>query len=131
MLTDDQLGMASINAMLFSHGVKPDTYESLPHSFSVQDLINDNTDALLAYSSNEPFLLQEQNIAYTVFSPKQFNFDFYSDILFTSEQLIKDKPELVENFRLASLKGWQYAIDNPDETVELILSKYNSNSHRN
>ncbi len=126
MLTNDYIGLASINAMLISSGIKNDMYETIAHSFNVNDLINNKADAVLAYISNEPFMMEQQKIEYSIFSPKEYGFDFYSDILFTSEFLIENNPLVVKNFRNASLKGWQYAMNNPDEAVALILKKYNT-----
>jgi hypothetical protein len=31
----------------------------------------------------------------------------------------------VEAFTQASLKGWQYAVDNTEEIIDLIISEYN------
>ena len=126
MMTNDQVGLASINAMLLSNGINNGMYQLQKHSFNIQDLIDDKIDAITAYISNEPYSLSKKNIEYTIFSPKDYGFDLYSDILFTSEKLIKEKPELVENFRNASLQGWKYALEHIDETVEVILQKYNT-----
>ena len=126
MLTSDQLAMASINAMLQSRQISSEMYTTQAHTFNVQDLIDGKTDVMLSYISNEPYAMKKQNIEYTVFSPKDYKFDFYSDILFTSESLLKKSPQVVKDFRIASLKGWNYAIENKEETVELILKKYNT-----
>ncbi|MGB3365859.1 MAG: PAS domain S-box protein, partial [Acidaminobacteraceae bacterium] len=40
--------------------------------------------------------------------------------IFVSNELIESDPELVERFRRASLKGWKYALDNPQEIIEYI-----------
>ena len=126
MFTDDQIGLASIHAMLVSAGVTEDSYTLQKHSFNIDDLIEGKTDAMIAYISNEPFLMTERGIDYTVFSPQAYGFDLYSDILFTSETLIDSNPKLVNDFYQASLKGWQYAITHIDETIEVIKQKYNS-----
>ena len=55
---------------------------------------------------------------------KMGGIDFYGDVLFTSEDLIKNDPKLVDDFRKASLKGWKYAMENPDEIAQLIYDKY-------
>jgi NitT/TauT family transport system substrate-binding protein len=39
----------------------------------------------------------------------------------TTETLIKEKPELVQNFLNATLKGWQYALQHQDEAVDIII----------
>ena len=126
MLTSDQLAMASINAMLQSRQISSSMYTTQAHTFNVQDLIDGKTDVMLSYISNEPYTMKKQNIEYTVFSPKDYKFDFYSDILFTSEGLLKKSPQVVKNFRAASLIGWEYAIEHKEETVDLILKKYNT-----
>jgi len=126
MVTEDVVGMASLTAMLTVNGIRPGDYISQKHSFSVDDLNSGNTDAIAAYTSNEPFQMQKQGMHYTLFSPKDHGFDFYSDILYTSQKLYQDNPQMVERFHQASLRGWEYAFAHIDEAVEIILKKYNT-----
>ena len=49
--------------------------------------------------------------------------DFYSNGLVASETTIKDKPDLVQRFVTATLKGLKYSLDNPKEAAE-IMQKY-------
>jgi ABC-type nitrate/sulfonate/bicarbonate transport system substrate-binding protein len=48
MVTDDVVGMASLTAMLTGYGIKADDYISQKHTFSIDDLISGNTDAIAA-----------------------------------------------------------------------------------
>ncbi|MBW4085470.1 ABC transporter substrate-binding protein [Paenibacillus sp. S150] len=48
--------------------------------------------------------------------------DFYTPVLTTSEKEIAEHPELVKAFLAATSKGYQYAIDKPEEAAA-ILSK--------
>ena len=126
MLTHDVVGKASLTAMLLSNGIKSDSYTLQKHTFNIDDLISGKTDAVAAYISNEPYQMEKQGIDYTIFSPRDHGFAFYSDILFTSQELYKDNPELVKKFYRASLQGWAYAFSHIDEAVALILEKYNT-----
>jgi ABC-type nitrate/sulfonate/bicarbonate transport system substrate-binding protein/nitrogen-specific signal transduction histidine kinase len=126
MLTDDAKGTASIMAMLFSNGVTSKDLTILPHSFDLDDLINKKTDAMAAYTSNEPIRLQERGIGYRIFYPKDYGFNFYGDILFTSSAFIRKNPKLTKDFYDASIKGWAYAFDHITETAELIYKHYNT-----
>lgn len=94
--------------------------------FGIDALINGQIDALISYSSNEPYQLKRKGIAYRTISLKDYDIDFYSDILFTSEKYLNQNPELVEKFRRATYDGWKYAIENPAEIIDLILKKYNA-----
>lgn len=126
MSTPYDAGSASLTAMLKSNGVLRDDYTRLDHSFNVDDLITGKTDAMTAYLSNQPFFLEKKGFEYTVFNPKDYGFDFYGDILFTSLWLFERNPQLVERFYKASMRGWKYAFSHIDETVDLILKKYNT-----
>lgn len=96
------------------------------HSTNINDLINGNTDAMYAYISNEPFVLKEKGIEYNVLNPKNYGFDFYADLLFTKRATIDKNPDMVKNFKDATIKGFAYAFDNIDEAVDLIYNKYNT-----
>lgn len=126
MITNDAANSASILAMLSANGLRESDFIRQEHSFNIEDLINGNTDAMASYMSNEPILLKDKNIEYKIFHPKDFGFDFYNDILFTSSKFIKDNPKLTKDFYEATIKGWKYAFENIGETAEIIFNKYNT-----
>lgn len=126
MITDDAISSASINSMIISQGIKLDDIIIQKHSFDINDLINKKTDAMACFLSNEPYFLEKQNIQYNVLNPNDYNFDFYEGILYTSQKELLNNPSRVQNFNKASLKGWEYAFNNIDETAKLIYEKYNT-----
>ncbi len=126
MMTTDASSAVAMQAMAYRNGISMDKMVIQKHSFNADDLINKKTDLMASYLSNEPFLLEEKKVAYTVFDPKDYGFDFYSDILFTTENEVIHHHQRALDFRKASLKGWAYAFEHIDETVALILEKYNS-----
>ncbi|MBP7770255.1 MAG: ABC transporter substrate-binding protein [Aliarcobacter sp.] len=126
MITSDAEVTASITAMLNSNNIYLNDLIIKEHSFNIDDLINKEVDLLAAYISNEPILLEQKNIPYKIFHPKDFGFDFYDDLLFTSSDFIKQNPTTTKNFYEASIKGWEYAFKNKTQTAEIIFEKYNT-----
>ncbi len=126
MLTQDYVETASIHAMIMSKSTKEDSIKFKKHTFNLEELIDGKVDLYAAYSSNEPFVLKKRKIPFIVFSPKDEGFDFYSDLLFTNEHEVIKYPQKTKNFKEASLKGWKYAFDNINETVDFIYKNYNS-----
>ena len=126
MITPDAEITASITAMLNSNGVYKNDLEMLKHSFDINDLITKKVDLMASYVSNEPIRLQEKGVSYKIFHPKDFGFDFYDDILFTSSEFIKNNPKTTKNFYEATIKGWEYALKNKTESAEIIHDKYNT-----
>ena len=126
MMTSDVAQTVSLLAMGKQKGINIDDMLQIKHSFNIDDLISGKTDLIASYISNEPYTLKKKGIKYTIFDPKEFGFDFYSDILFTSENEIRNHKQRADNFNKASIKGWEYAFNNIEETVALILEKYNT-----
>jgi polar amino acid transport system substrate-binding protein len=126
MITDDAKYVGELLAMLLQSGVTGADFEQQMHSYDIQDLIDGHTDAMASYVSNEPYALQEQGIPYHVLHPKDYGFDMYSDILFTSKDFVQKNPDLTERFYRASLRGWLYAFEHIEETTLVIQQQYNS-----
>lgn len=120
-------GSAEIIAYLKNEGINLSDFKMVSHSYGVNDLVEGKVDAMTAYVTSEAFLLKELGVDYIAYSPRAVGIDFYSDNLFTTEKVIEENPELVEKFRLASLKGWSYAMHNQEEIIQLIHNQYHSN----
>lgn len=101
-----------------------DSLTIIKHSANIHDLLDGKTDAITIYSTEEPFELREHNADYKIFTPRTIGLDFYGDCIFTSEAKIKNSQNEAEAFRDASLKGWKYALENPEEIIALIMKKY-------
>jgi len=119
-----------IYAYLRREGVARDRIRERPSTFSADALISGQADAISAYSTDEPYILQLANFRYSIFSPRASGIDFYGDSLFTSARAVREHPQQVAAFRAASLRGWQYALDHPEEIVDLILAKYSDRHSR-
>ena len=125
MITKEQREFASLQSMLISENISLKDINIIEHSFKVDDLINKNTDFMLGYSTNEPFVLKEKGYETTIFHPKDYGFNFYEEILFTTNEFAQNNPKLVKDFYNSTIKGWYYAFENIEEIAKLIYDKYN------
>lgn len=117
-------------AYLKQEGIFLNRITRLEHSYDPQDLIDGKTDAIAAYATNQPYYLDRAHFAYQIYTPRSAGIDFYGDNLFTTEQELRVHPERVKAFRAASLRGWQYAMEHPEEIIDLILAKYSQRHTR-
>jgi signal transduction histidine kinase len=120
MLSDEQ-GIAQIKAMFRREGMSLDAVNVLPHTWDNRDLIEGWVDAISAYSTVEPLQLRQAGVEPAMIRAMDYGVDFYGDTLFTTQQYLDRHPEQVEAFRRASLRGWEYAMANPLEIVDLIF----------
>ncbi|SHK52239.1 ABC-type nitrate/sulfonate/bicarbonate transport system, substrate-binding protein [Bradyrhizobium lablabi] len=126
----DAPGSDDIAVMLKREGVDYETLPRVAHDGNPRDLLTGRADAMVAYSTNEPFALEQLGAAFRTFSPSAYGIDFYGDNLCSSETEVRAHPERVAAFRAASLKGWAYALAHKEATVDLILKTYSQKKSR-
>ena len=126
MLANNQKDLAIFRSIFKTRGLNPDDLIIIPHTFRIDELINKETDLMSAYSTNELPLLKEKGYKVKIFHPKDYGFDYYDDIIFTSKEFMSNNPKLVKDFYDASLKGWEYTFNNIEEVAKLFYEKYNT-----
>ena len=117
-------GSSELYAYLNKEGISSDKFTLLTHDFHTEQLLSGSVYAMSSYVTDEPFAVSQAGKAYVLYSPRSAGIDFYGDNLFTTEGLLKSKPEMVKSFRKASLQGWDYAMLHQEELVQLIYSRY-------
>ncbi|MGM0623984.1 MAG: ABC transporter substrate-binding protein, partial [Campylobacterota bacterium] len=113
----------SLLAMLRANNID---IEHKPRTVSLEKFINEEVDAISAYLTNEPFILKEKGLQVNAFNPNEYGFDFYGDMLFTSKEFLQNNAEAADAFYHATKKGWEYALRNQEEIIDLIYKKYNT-----
>jgi len=115
---------AVLVAMFMEMGLTESQYVHVPHSFNDDALINenDNIDVMSAYITDQVYYYRKQKIPINIMSPVNYGIDFYGEMIFVEQQYLVDNKEQVAAFRRASIKGWHYAIDHPDEIIDWMLN---------
>jgi diguanylate cyclase (GGDEF)-like protein/PAS domain S-box-containing protein len=129
-LIDELTNADELIAYLKKEGIPLSSLVRVEHTYNLEDFIKGKVDAVSAFVTNEPDYLDRVGFAYDIYSPRAAGFDFYSDVLFTSEDEIAKHPARVKAFRAASMRGWQYAMGHHDEMADLILAKYSRRHDR-
>jgi len=136
VMMDESHGASPLLAMLRREGIEAsaDGGKSavvlLPHTWRLEDLLEGRVDAMSAYLTEEPLRLGRRGIEVSLLRPSDYGIDFYGDTLFTSEGMLAAEPELVESFRSASMRGWEYAMTHTEELADHIMSLPTGNANR-
>ncbi|MGJ0289109.1 ABC transporter substrate-binding protein [Aliarcobacter cryaerophilus] len=126
MRTKDDGSEVSLKAMLSASKIDLKSITQVEHSHNIYDLIEKRVDIISGYTSKAPYILQKEQIKYNIFYPKDYGFDMYSDFLITNIDKYNNDYNIVEKFKKASLKGWEYAYSNIEKSVDIIFEKYNT-----
>lgn len=116
-----------MRAMLRAEGIFPDKIRTFPFRVEkgyLEDLMKGEVDVVPGYSIGTPYEAIKQGISLNRLNPATYGIDFYGDSLFTRKALVKKNPDLADRFISATRKGWEYAIENPQEIAAQLIQTY-------
>jgi len=108
-------------AMMQGANIDTSQVKEVPVKFDISPLLSGQVDVWPGYAINEPITAEEKGYAVNLIWPKDYGVDLYADTLFTTEEMIEKNPDVVRRFVIATLQGWNYAYNNPDEAVSYTL----------
>ena len=114
-------GIVQVNAMFNNLGLDFSQVDVIDYSYDLQPFYDGEIDVVPAFAAGSLISMLEEYPDLNLIWPIDYGVHLYSDTLFTTDSLIDDDPDLVLRFLRASLKGHLYAIDHPDEALEISL----------
>lgn len=111
--------------MLRKAGIAANSIEEFPVKYDISPLLSGQVVAFPGYSINETLAAGELGYAVNEIKPADYGINLYADTLFTTQKVIEKDPRMVKAFTQATMKGWQYAINHPDEAASFGL-KYDN-----
>ncbi len=101
-------------------------YESIINAF-----FNENTDYISGTTYNEYQQIINKNFSpdlLSIIDYSDYELEFPGQILFTNKNFIKNNSEIAQRFLRAVLRGWNYAVLYPNETVSIIIKNSFNNT---
>ena len=123
---------AEFTAMLQSANMTLNDVTVVAQEYSVAPFLQDQYVISMVTVYNELNLIQKegyQGDKLQILSPKDYNSAILGDMIFTTDKFLKENPETVQKFLAASIKGWKYCIDHPQEALDIVM-KYNPELNR-
>ena len=116
-----------LEAMLNHEGMTLADVKPVVVGFDPTLLVAGKVDAYLAFITNEPIdLWLTKHIRVNIIPASKYGYNFYSDVLFTTDNVIKTKPDLVRTVVRVMDRGWRYALAHPSEAARIVVPKLDS-----
>jgi NitT/TauT family transport system substrate-binding protein len=100
------------------------TLMNMPPTAMVPALLQGQVDAILGSIDAYQIQLEAQGAQLDNFRFADYGVPTVSTSIFANDTYIKENPEVVRKFIAASLKGWSFALDNPEKTVKDIKAVF-------
>ena len=81
-----------------------------------------SVDVYPVFKSNEPYLLRSWGYDITLWDAADYGVPTLGLTYVTSDQILQDNPDMLTRFLRASLKGIDYAIQNRDEAIDIVMT---------
>ena len=94
------------------------TMLNMPPASMVPALLQGQADAILGSMDAYQIQAEAQGAQLDNYRFADYGVPTVSTSIFASETYLKDNAEVVKKFVAASLKGWSFAIDNPEKSVK-------------
>lgn len=117
---------AQVRALLAEANLNESHFQKIAETFNDADFIANKVDVMSGYITDRPFSFRAAGIKVNIINPQSYGIDFYGDLLFTSRKELQQHPGRAERFLRASLKGWKYALANPELIIQLIRKSYSA-----
>lgn len=118
-----------LQSMLIGEGIDPNILPLVDENetFQPEDILQGKYDVIPGVAGGIiEYYADKDGINLKSIKPVDFGIDFYGDSIFTTKELAYTNPELVERFRRASIKGWQYALENPEEIILRMTEEFSN-----
>jgi NitT/TauT family transport system substrate-binding protein len=96
-----------------------------PYTFNIAPFLVDKTLALQGYVTSEALNVRDAGIEPTILLLADAGYSPYSQLLMTSKRMVAEKPEIVQRFVDASIKGWYAYLYGDDSKGVAMITKYN------
>jgi ABC-type nitrate/sulfonate/bicarbonate transport system substrate-binding protein len=110
-------------AILAKAGIDSSKLNEIPVKFDLTPLLSGDIDVWPGYLINEVLAAKEKGFDVNVVYPADYGVDLYADTLFTTEKMLKEKPDVVKKFVAATLQGWSDAIAAPEEAAKITVTR--------
>ena len=110
-----------VQAMLAKTGVPLDKIK-LVNASGNEILMNGTVDMRTGFVINGPVAIELAGMKTTSIRTSDYGVPAAAEVVFTTEKVVKEQPDLVRRFVAATIKGYEYAYDKPDETLKTVLA---------
>ncbi|MEZ5811039.1 MAG: ABC transporter substrate-binding protein [Rhizobiaceae bacterium] len=110
--------------VLAHENIEQSELEIIAQPFTLQPFIDKQFDVYTVTLYNELNTLREMGMNdLTIIRPDDHGVTTQVDSILTSEKVIEEKPEVVQAFLTATLKGWKYALAHKEESIDVVMTQ--------
>ena len=118
----------TLRAVMSKVGITADQYEPVYLPSDVELFASGDVPVWGGFINVLVLEVQRAGYKINIISPDDYGIHFYGDVLITTDDFIAKNPDVVQRFVRATLKGWKYAVENP-EAIGVFVQNYDPDAN--
>jgi NitT/TauT family transport system substrate-binding protein len=128
-LVGKKIGIYSDNefeflAMLDKMGIDHDDVKTFFQGFTMEPWLSDKYPVAQMVSWNDLQVVYESGLTdddLTIFKPTDYGVGVLHGAILATEDIVDSSPEALTAFVEATMEGWTYAFENPEEAIDIVM----------
>ncbi len=124
ILTDYVIKVGAISLLFDKYNMTIDDVNLVPLTFDINAFLKPEISAMSVFTTDQLYYLDKLNINYNLFHPSNYGFNAPEVNLLSTKITFTKHKERTIKFIEATNKGWEYALKNKEELINIIYNKY-------
>ncbi len=95
----------------------------VPVEFDPSPLVNGQVDGFWSYAFNQPLALRGQGLDTVMMVAYDAGYKYYGDVIFATDQVLKDHEDALVRWLRATVKGWEYTVGRAEESARFTVDR--------
>lgn len=113
-----------LEALLEHEGLTLADVEAVPGRFDMTPFIEGEVEVWAGFLNDEVVRARQQGLELVTIPVYEYGIPTVAQTVVTSQETLATAPNRTVRFLRASLRGWEWAVENPSEAVDIMLELY-------
>jgi len=113
-----------LEALLAREGLTLDDVDAAEGGFDMTPFFEGDVEVWGGYLNDEVVLARQQGLELVTLPLYEYGVTTIAQTVIVGQDALAENPDLAVRFLRASLRGWEWAVDNPTEAVDIMLEMF-------
>ena len=113
-----------VEQLLAREGMTLSDVKAVPGGYDMSPFLDGKVEVWAGFINDDVVRARMTGLRIGTFPLYEYGARGTAQSIYTSKTSLREKPEIAEGFVRASIKGWDWAVKNPTEALEMMLEMY-------
>ena len=110
-----------IDEILVLSNISPDKVTKVKTGFDMTPFYEGDVDVWVGWITNEVVRARLKGLDIVTLPFYEYGIENTDNMIYTSQDMVENNPEMIDRVLRATLKGWEWAVANPVEAVDIFI----------